>query len=273
MCAGIDLGQFHFPYYSRFLWLNWFYRESRIDHLEKKVDNLVSQLAKVDNSRLALVTEQRPECSWQQDNTQVMENGSSSLHSSYALHIRQEGLTTKLNVADDFVSRGLLTLWEADELLSKFQEHKMHHFPFVIIPKGVNASALRRKCPFLLLCIMTACLEHDPTKQGKLESEIRKVIGTSLIMEMRRNMDLLQGLLVHIAWYHYHWRTYHTQAYMLLQIAIMLVVDLGLDKDENFKMQAIPPDGKESDQAQEYEIHQTPSGQRALLGCYYLCSK
>jgi hypothetical protein len=60
---------------------------------------------------------------------------------------------------------------------------------------------------------------------------------------------------------------------MLLQIAIMLIVDLGLDKDENFRMQAIPPNGKESDQAQGYAIYQTPAGQRAMLGCYYLCSK
>lgn len=149
----------------------------------------------------------------------------------------------------------------------------MHHFPFVIIPEGVDASVLRRDSPFLLLCILTACSEHDPAQQDKLEREIREVVGTCLIMEMRRNMDLLQGLLVHTAWYHYHWRTYHTQAYMLLQIAIMLVVDLGLDKDEDFKMQAIPPDGKEFNQVQGHGIHQTPAEQRALLGCYYLCSK
>lgn len=149
----------------------------------------------------------------------------------------------------------------------------MHHFPFVILPEGMDASGLRQKSPFLLLCILTACLEHDVVLQDKLEREIREIIGTHLIVEMRRNMDLLQGLLVHIAWYHYHWSTFHTQAYMLLQIAIMLVADLGLDKDENFKMQAIPSDGKESDQAQGQGIHQTPAGQRALLGCYYLCSK
>lgn len=149
----------------------------------------------------------------------------------------------------------------------------MHHFPFVIIPESKNSSALRRDCPFLLLCILTACLEHDPGLQENLEREIREVIGTCLIMEMRRNMDLLQGLLVHTAWYHYHWKTYHTQAYMLLQIAIMLVVDLGLDKDENFRMQAIPPEGKDFDHAQGNDIYQTPAGQRALLGCYYLCSK
>lgn len=206
-----------------------------------------------------------------------MENGSRSItttpDSSDTGHVSQQGLSNKRGDTDDFISRELLMLSEADELLQKFRKHKMHHFPFVIIPEGVNASALRRESPFLLLCIVTACLEHDPALQEKLEREIREFIGACLIMEMRRNMDLLQGLLVHTAWYHYHWKTYHTQAYMLLQIAIMVVADLSLDKDENFRMQAIPLDGKESNQMQEYEIYQNPAGQRALLGCYYLCSK
>lgn len=206
-----------------------------------------------------------------------MQNESNSIatssDSSDRSHIRREGLTNKPKDIDDFISRGKLTLSEVDELLIKFRKHKMHHFPFVIIPHEMNASALRQESPFLLLCISTACLEHDYALQEKLEYEIREVIGTYLIMEMRRNMDLLQGLLVHIAWYHYHWKTYHTQAYMLFQIAIMLVVDLGLDKDENFRMQEIPRDGKEIEQIHTYEIHQTPAGQRALLGCYYLCSK
>ncbi|KAL4878799.1 hypothetical protein BJY04DRAFT_220863 [Aspergillus karnatakaensis] len=85
-------------------------------------------------------------------------------------------------------------------------------------------------------------------------------------------MDILQGLLVHAAWYHYHWETYHTHHYMLLQMASMVVGDLGLDRQESFSMQHIPRDGKEPRQAKE-STTQTAAGKRALLGCYYLCSK
>jgi hypothetical protein len=186
--------------------------------------------------------------------------------SSNTGHISQLKLTNKSNNTDDFISRGLLTLSEADELLHKFRKHKMHHFPFVIIPEGVNASAFRRESPFLLLCIVTACLEHDPALQEKLEREIREFIGTCVIMEMRRNMDLLQGLLVHTAWYHYHWQAYHTRAYMLLQIAVMVVADLDLDKDENFRMQAIPLDGKKSNRTQGYEIFSKPCWTKGAAG-------
>ena len=106
-----------------------------------------------------------------------------------------------------------------------------------------------------------------------MEHEVRKVIATRLIINMERNMDLLLGLLVHIAWYHYHWRTYHAQVYMLLQMVIMVAVALGLDKDGNFRMQTIPFDKRGVDQTEGQGDHWTPAGQRALLGCYYLCLK
>lgn len=87
-------------------------------------------------------------------------------------------------------------------------------------------------------------------------------------------MDLLRGLLVHIAWYHYHWRIYHTQVYMLLQMAMAIVVDLGLDRYNNFKMQSISYDGKGAEELHKGQVlYLTPDGQRAFLGCYYLCSK
>ncbi|KAL2822683.1 hypothetical protein BDW59DRAFT_163665 [Aspergillus cavernicola] len=160
----------------------------------------------------------------------------------------------------------------ANKLLSKYRAHKMSQFPFVIIPPEVDLATLRQQSPFLLLCILTASLEHDLAIQDALEALVRKEVADRLIVNVERNMDLLQGLLVHAAWYHYHWRTYHTHIYMLLQMAIMVVVDLGLDRQESFRMQVIPIEGKEAaDQARGSSAH-TVAGQRALLGCYYLCS-
>lgn len=148
----------------------------------------------------------------------------------------------------------------------------MHHFPFVIIPPEVDIAVLRQQSPFLLLCIVTASLGHDPTLQSKLEAIIREETATRLIARIERNMDLLQGLLVHAAWYHFHCRTYHTHMYMLLQMTINIAVDLGLDRGKSFRLQAIPVEGTEPDHIQGFSS-QAASGQRALLGCYYLCSK
>ncbi|RDK39947.1 hypothetical protein M752DRAFT_219744 [Aspergillus phoenicis ATCC 13157] len=174
---------------------------------------------------------------------------------------------------DDFITRGLLNITEGEELLLKFRTDLMPLFPFVIIPE-VSFVELRKQSPFLLLCIITACLEHKPTLQQKLEFEARTVVSTRIVMNMERDMDLLRGLLVHIAWYHYHWRIYHTQVYMLLQMAMAIVVDLGLDRYNNFKMQSISYDGKGTEELHKGQVlYLTPDGQRAFLGCYYLCSK
>ncbi|BCS10460.1 hypothetical protein ALUC_31277A [Aspergillus luchuensis] len=146
-------------------------------------------------------------------------------------------------------------------------------FPFVLIHEA-NFGILRETSPFLLLCIMTACLEHKPALQQNFELEVRSVISTRIMMNMERDMDILRGLLVHIAWSHYHWRNYHTQVYMLLQMAMAIVVDLGLDRYDNFRMRHIYDHEEDTQGSQEGEIlHLTPDGQRAFLGCYYLCSK
>ncbi|RAK95382.1 uncharacterized protein BO80DRAFT_450249 [Aspergillus ibericus CBS 121593] len=185
----------------------------------------------------------------------------------------REGKSICEDADQDFISRGLFTLLECEELLAKFRAHKMPQFPFVVVSAQLGVPRLRQEYPFLLLCIVTASLEHKPSLQRVMEHEVRKVIATRLIINMERNMDLLLGLMVHIAWYHYHWRTYHTQVNMLLQMGIMVVVALGLDRDGNLRMQTIPFDRKDIDQTEAQGNYRTPAGQRALLGCYYLCLK
>ncbi|KAL4778917.1 hypothetical protein BJX76DRAFT_365716 [Aspergillus varians] len=167
----------------------------------------------------------------------------------------------------------------AASLLTKYQAQKQPHFPFVIIPPETDVPTLRNHSPFLLLCILTASMEHNPAIQDTLETLVRKEIANRVVVGVERNMDLLQGLLVHAAWYHYHWRTYHLHMYMLLQMALMVLVDLGLDRQEGFKMQPIPVEvevegREEAGKTRDLEptTAQTAAGQRALLGCYYLCS-
>lgn len=163
----------------------------------------------------------------------------------------------------------------ADELLSKYRAQKVPHFPFVVVPPEADAATLREQSPFLLLCILTAALEHNPKLQEELELVVRKEIANRIVVGIERNMDLLQGLLVHGAWHHYHWKTYHTHMYMLLQMTLIMIADLCLDKQESFRMQTIPGEGKDPDNTYgpKESTSQTAAQQRALLGCYYLCSK
>jgi hypothetical protein len=177
------------------------------------------------------------------------------------------------NREDEFIFHEQITRQLAEDLLERYRKHKMPQFPFVIIPPTTDLATLRQESPFLLLCILTACLDHNPPLQDSLELIVRKEIASRVVVGIERNMDLLQGLLVHIAWQHYHWRTYHTHMYMLLPIATMIVVDLGLDREDGFRMQPIPAEDQELEHAGGHGQVQSAAGQRALLGCYYQCSK
>ncbi|PYH69570.1 uncharacterized protein BO88DRAFT_36183 [Aspergillus vadensis CBS 113365] len=172
----------------------------------------------------------------------------------------------------DFISRGLFTFLECEELLAKFRSHKMPMFPFVIISTQLGVPSLRQQFPFLLLCIVTACLEHKPSLQHRMEQEVRRSIATRLIVNLERSLDLLLGILVHVAWSYYHWPIFNSQSSMFLQMAVMVVGDLGLDKGD-LNMQASPFNSQIANQVEIDSDCWTSAAQRALLGCYYLCSR
>lgn len=224
--------------------------KDRIDRLQEQVDSLAAQLAQKDIESAQTPLQPR--------------NGSESQTPDA---LPKESIPASESRCDLF-ARGIITTTEAGRLLEKFRVNKMPQFPFVIVPREMSVSALREQYPFLLMTIMTASLEDNLQLQGELASEVKRAIGTRVILNNERNLDILLGLLVHVAWYHYHWQTMHTQMYLLLQMAIMIVVDLGLDKDENFGLYT----GIQKSEKTPEEKHQSPTGKRALLACYYLCS-
>ncbi|GLA19120.1 hypothetical protein AnigIFM62618_006783 [Aspergillus niger] len=228
-------------------------RKTRIDALQEQIDNLAAQLG--------------------QKQGEFSHHGSLSSATPSTLppdsprpHHRRESSRPSDEASGEPVLGGLVTLREADELMDKFRTQKMAQFPFVIVSADMEIEVLRQRSPFLLLCIVTVCMEHKPLLQHKLEALVRETAATRLIAKSERNLDLLLGLLVHCAWFHYHWRTPHIHKYMLLEMAHMVVVDLGIDKDENIRMQPIPPET-----ADNQRHHSNPTEQRALLGCYHLC--
>jgi hypothetical protein len=68
---------------------------------------------------------------------------------------------------------------------------------------------LQQRFPFLLLYIMTACLEQNSLLQRLIQCKVIKIVATRLAVNNEKNMDLLSDLLVHVAQYHYQWSTYN----------------------------------------------------------------
>ncbi|KAI9714477.1 MAG: hypothetical protein M1820_000438 [Bogoriella megaspora] len=131
----------------------------------------------------------------------------------------------------DVVERGLIAPGLAEELVQKFKTAKTPVFPFVVIPPAVTAQTLRQEKPFLFLAVITACLEDDVMLQRRIAEEIRHEISTRLIMDNEKSLEMLQGLLVYLSWYYYHFVPKSHQMYLLLNIARALVFDLCLDRN------------------------------------------
>ncbi|KAJ5373413.1 hypothetical protein N7517_005419 [Penicillium concentricum] len=174
---------------------------------------------------------------------------------------------------EDIISRDLLDIETAEKYLSAFKTKLTPHFPFVVVPPDVSVEQLRQEKPFLCLAILASASYENMPLQRALGDEVKKVVASRMVIGGEISFELLQGLLVFLAWSHYHSRPHrYTQ---FLQLAISLMIDLRLDR---------PPQTRtwktELRFGLQYNLqNQTfsrPSWgsneQRAVLGCYYLSS-
>jgi hypothetical protein len=152
----------------------------------------------------------------------------------------------------------------ADRRLEIFRRAFVNYFPFVVVPPTVSVEALRYDNPFLFLCIMAVTCFEDPILQRRLGQEIKKQICDRLVMGHEASMDLLQGLLVFVAWYQYFCVPGKHQYFLMLQLCVNMCHELRLDLNEKGKR------GLETAQTQGRA--RNPAEMRALLGTYCLSS-
>ncbi|KAE8424016.1 hypothetical protein BDV36DRAFT_290113 [Aspergillus pseudocaelatus] len=173
----------------------------------------------------------------------------------------------------DVIAQGLVNMETAQSLIDLYKSDMRLHFPFVVISSQVTASDLRQQKPFLFLAVLASAAYSNMPLQRLLGKEIRKVIASRMVLHGEVSFELLQGILVFLAWSHYHSRPHrYTQ---FLQLAIGLMIELRLDR---------PPQTKtwktalrfNTEYALDDEKYVRPSWgldeQRAVVGCYYLSS-
>ncbi|CAG9982033.1 unnamed protein product [Clonostachys byssicola] len=169
----------------------------------------------------------------------------------------------------DVVDRGIVSAEVAHELLETFRNKAINHFPFVVLPHHASLHSVRRDSPFLFLCIMATMMVKDCTLQRQLGEEIRTQAYQRIMMGREKSMDLLQGLLVHVAWYQYQLQPQKQQMLLMTQLCVNLVYELGIEKCPRARNQnatagiLCPPDTQST---------LSPTEVRALLGTYYLAA-
>ncbi|KAF1998812.1 hypothetical protein P154DRAFT_244687 [Amniculicola lignicola CBS 123094] len=129
-------------------------------------------------------------------------------------------------------------------------------FPFVALPNDAFCRDLMQQRPMLMFAVLTVASYDSALLQLTLSRELRKVVMVK-IMNGEKSLDLLQGLLVFIAWHHHYMDPQAVSIHMLLQMCLGIAGDLGLDR--------IPPT-----HAFAKEDVRDREAKRAYLGCYYL---
>ena len=102
------------------------------------------------------------------------------------------------DIIDDPISKDVLCLAKAEGFLATFAERP---FPWVRLPKNASVETLRRERPFLLLSVLTFASYEDVRLQRQLETELKDSLMKKVIVQGEKSLDLLQGLLVYLAWY------------------------------------------------------------------------
>ncbi|RAL13912.1 fungal specific transcription factor domain-containing protein [Aspergillus homomorphus CBS 101889] len=133
----------------------------------------------------------------------------------------------------DVIDKGVLTINAANLLLHEYRTTLMPYCPFVIIPPHATAANLRKEKPFLFLTILTAALYDNMPLQRTLEVEVKRIISKCMIFDGSMSFEILQGLLVHLAWCQYHSRPRRFSQY--LHLAISIITDLQLDRAPEYR--------------------------------------
>lgn len=211
------------------------YECSRVEILEKKVEQLTSQLNVLtrENGQTSSVTSNLPtndSASSQDpelDSTRIAALIGAAADPS---HGPSPSTISAMEGQPSIVDRGLLNEAEAERLLANFQIKFVPKFPFVVIAPGETASSLRQREPFLFLCVMAASMGSAHPLRKTVTEDIMKHVTLRVVGGSERNLELLRGLLVYTAWYSYPAEKYHPRLLLLVQFCVSIFYDLGLHK-------------------------------------------
>ncbi|KAF5658865.1 cercosporin resistance protein [Fusarium heterosporum] len=96
-------------------------------------------------------------------------------------------------------TRGLLSLEKGQELLDVFRIRMSPHFPFVVVRETIPIQELVQDKPALCVAILAASSHEDL----RLQQELGKLFNELVVVRMMKgpfaSLDMLQGLLVHLA--------------------------------------------------------------------------
>ncbi|KHN95987.1 uncharacterized protein MAM_06092 [Metarhizium album ARSEF 1941] len=151
-----------------------------------------------------------------------------------------------------------------DVLLEIYRTQMQPVFPFVIIPPSVSASDLRSSRPFLMSAVRMVTSFRSLRSMRAQMCRLMSHIADYVLIRSARTLELLQGVMIMIAWHQYHCLV-HGQMNNLIALAMSLVADLGLNCAPGLREQTRLMVARPDEPARR-----TNEERRALLGVWFL---
>lgn len=173
-----------------------------------------------------------------------------------------------------------ITWGQAEQAVADFRVKFTPFFPFVVLDPDVSAREILLKKPLLFRAIMLAAAQLTLAKQREIKRSMLAYIGQHLLVMEERDLGLLQGLLVFIAWGEADFYFDQKITY-LIYLAMGYAHNLAITRPPptmRQKMMVVihPKDLKDALYASNLttvlEESHTHEEQRAFLGCQYLLS-
>ncbi|KAF6218798.1 hypothetical protein HO133_005341 [Letharia lupina] len=120
---------------------------------------------------------------------------------------------------------------EAQDLLLEFKENMTEQFPFVVVDPYITSQSLHQERPLLWKAIIIAASHGNSYRQMVLGADLMEDLTKRLLLRAEVSLDLLQALLVFIAWYHYH-TLVNPQITNLLHLTKALINNMGLNRTQ-----------------------------------------
>ncbi|KAI1743151.1 hypothetical protein F4680DRAFT_368734 [Xylaria scruposa] len=162
-----------------------------------------------------------------------------------------------------------LSSTQAEKTLVLFRDNHLKMFPFTYISSGTTAAQLQRERPYLWLNIRSLCTK-SPSQQSALFGQCRELLVKKTFIDAERNLDLLQGLLVLLAW---NMHNFDRKPFLrtAIHMAIAMVDDMRLRSPVHEHL------GKECNCPRTYSfpkchisVVRTPEERRAVLALYII---
>ena len=102
---------------------------------------------------------------------------------------------------------------EADQVLREYMTSMLPEFPFVPLASTSSFNMLKDS-PLLLKVILWVCRPPKPEVSSVFESWFRQHIANEIVVLMNKNLELVQAILVFLAWYVLHLKYYTRHSFL-----------------------------------------------------------